>query len=181
MVQALGKRSIASVLAVLFSIIRIILIISLVVVLVMLSALLLIVLFGAGFSDVRWISRYVTDPWPAEVAELIAHAIRLGVMLYVVNKLLEILATLRARVPFAPENAERFTYVAAALAIGELARYVTVLIGIIIAAAFYGKASELDLEFDLELDVWFAVLVVLVLAAVFREGARLKQEQDLTI
>ena len=38
-----------------------------------------------------------------------------------------------------------------------------------------------DGEFEVNLAVWFAVLVIIVLAEVFREGARLRQEQKLTI
>jgi hypothetical protein len=34
---------------------------------------------------------------------------------------------------------------------------------------------------DFNLTIWFAVLVVLVLAEVFREGARLRREAELTI
>ena len=35
--------------------------------------------------------------------------------------------------------------------------------------------------FDLNLTAWFAVLVIVVLSEVFREGARLRRDAELTI
>lgn len=109
---------------------------------------------------------------------MLIRLISVYVMLYVVNRLLEVLHALRFASPFVPENAERFTKIAVALALGEIAQYgLAILIGI--ATLIFDLDGDADLEIKLE--VWFVVLVVLVFAAVFREGARMKQDQDLTI
>jgi hypothetical protein len=39
----------------------------------------------------------------------------------------------------------------------------------------------LRVEMNVALSTWIAILILIVLAEVFREGARLKRDQDLTI
>ncbi len=94
------------------------------------------------------------------------------VMLYVVTRLLEILKTLRFGSPFVKENADRFRQVGYALLIGEGAKFVFSFLGLIFGA---------DLDIDIELIAWLAIIAVFVLSEVFREGARMKEEQDLTV
>lgn len=94
------------------------------------------------------------------------------VMLYVVTRLLEILKTLRFGAPFVKENADRFRQVGYALLIGEGVKFVFSFLGMIFGA---------DLDIDIELIAWLAIIAVFVLSEVFLEGARLKEEQDLTV
>ena len=104
--------------------------------------------------------------------EVLKHFITFGVLLYVVERLLEILKTLRFGSPFVKENAERFRRLGWALLIGEGSK-----IGISVLAAIF------DAEVDTGLDgiTLIAVIAVFVLSEVFREGSALKEEQDLTV
>ena len=63
----------------------------------------------------------------------------------------------------------------AALGLLEMARYPMTLLDARLAAHEANQAGGLNLT------TWFAVLVVFVLAEVFREGARLRREAELTI
>ena len=63
----------------------------------------------------------------------------------------------------------------AALGLLEMVRYPMTLLDARLAA------HETQLAGGLNLTTWFAVLVVFVLAEVFREGARLRREAELTI
>ena len=94
------------------------------------------------------------------------------VMLYVVTRLLEILKTLRFGSPFVKENADRFRQVGYALLIGEGAKFVFSFLALIFGA---------DLDIDFEMIAWLAIIAVFVLSEVFHEGARMKQEQELTV
>lgn len=95
-----------------------------------------------------------------------------GVALYIVNRLLEILRTLRFGSPFVRENADRFNKVGYALLFGECAKFIFLFLG----AIFHAK-----LKYHTELTTWIAIIAVFVLAEVFREGAKMKEEQDLTV
>lgn len=95
-----------------------------------------------------------------------------GIMLFVVNRLLEILRTLRLGSPFVRENSDRFRQVGFALLLGEGAKI-----------AFMILAEIFDGDVDLEIQPmnFIAVMAVFVLAEVFRQGAKMKEEQDLTV
>ncbi len=98
--------------------------------------------------------------------------VNFGVMLFVVNRLLEILKTLRFGSPFVKENADRFRGVGYALLIGQ---------GSVIAFGFLSLIFDADIEIDMSPIAWLAIIAVFVLSEVFREGARMKEEQDLTV
>lgn len=100
------------------------------------------------------------------------HFVNFGVMLFVVNRLLEILKTLRFGTPFVKENADRFRGVGYALLIGQ---------GSVIAFGFLSLIFDADIEIDMSPIAWLAIIAVFVLSEVFREGARMKEEQDLTV
>jgi len=100
------------------------------------------------------------------------HFVTFGVMLFVVNRLLEILKTLRFGSPFVRENADRFRGVGYALLIGEGAKFAFLLLSAIFDA---------DIDINSTAIAWLAIIAVFVLSEVFREGARMKEEQDLTV
>jgi hypothetical protein len=92
----------------------------------------------------------------------------------IVERLRRVFATLTAGDPFHPDNVRRLRVVGLALAALLVANYV-----------FYSVNQWLfpDKNFfdSFSLSAWFPVLVVFVLAEVFREGARLRREAELTI
>lgn len=104
--------------------------------------------------------------------KIMSHFASFGIMLFVVNRLLEILRTLRLGSPFVRENAERFRQVGFALLLGEGAK---------IAFMILAEIFDGDLELKLEPMNLIAVMAVFVLAEVFRQGAKMKEEQDLTV
>ena len=107
-----------------------------------------------------------------DYVKLMSYFVSFGVMLFIVNRLLEILKTLRFGSPFVRENAVRFRQVGYALLLGEGAK---------IAFGILGAIFDADLKGGTELTTWIAIVAVFVLAEVFLEGAKMKEEQDLTV
>jgi len=101
-----------------------------------------------------------------------------AVFLIIVHQLREICRTLVTGDPFVPENANRLRVIWIAAAAGELLRLVSTFIISWISKTADGVAIQAT---DLRVYVWFMVLALIILAEVFREGARLRQEQKLTV
>ncbi|MEQ1929020.1 MAG: DUF2975 domain-containing protein [Parvularculaceae bacterium] len=104
--------------------------------------------------------------------EIMNHFVTFGVMLFIINRLLEILRTLRLGSPFVKENADRFRQVGFGLLLGEAAK---------IAFLILGEIFDADVDLNFEMTTWIAMAAVFVLAEVFRQGAKMKEEQDLTV
>jgi hypothetical protein len=104
---------------------------------------------------------------------LVAGAYMAGVVV-ILGALRRIFATLIAGDPFHPDNVGRLRLTGLMLAALELGRY-----------AVWGVSAWLpwvrEVRPSFGLTAWFSVLVVFVLAEVFREGARLRREAELTI
>ncbi|HEX8233050.1 MAG TPA: DUF2975 domain-containing protein [Caulobacteraceae bacterium] len=113
---------------------------------------------------------------PVFTAGLLALAAYVGVVLYIVHRLQKIFHTLTIGDPFRPENVVRLRTIGISLAALEAVNYGT---RMVVSYAFPDQVEQV--RFNLNLTAWFAVLVVFVLAEVFREGARLRAEADLTI
>ena len=99
----------------------------------------------------------------------------LACLLVIVGQLRRVFATLTAGDPFHPENIRRLRLIGFVLAGMEVARH-------IFATIMAQLGAEAGRENDgFNVTAWFAVLVIFVLAEVFREGARLRNEAELTI
>jgi hypothetical protein len=103
-----------------------------------------------------------------------------GVGLYVigviviVQRLRRVFGTMTAGDPFHPDNVRRLRVIGMVLALLEIDRYVFgALDRFVLHSPSHGSG--------LNLTAWFAVLVIVVLAEVFREGARLRRDAELTI
>jgi len=112
---------------------------------------------------------------PLLAGALAAWALLLGGWMVIVERLRRIFATLTAGDPFHPDNVLRLRVIGLILAGLEIGRYI-----------FSGMARWLApdskvIDDSFTLTAWFSVLVVFVLAEVFREGARLRREAELTI
>jgi len=112
---------------------------------------------------------------PSITSGLLAAALYLAGILVIVGSLRRIFTTLTAGDPFHPDNVARLRLIGLMLAGLELGRY-----------AFWAVSAWLlpgvgRIEPSMSLTAWFSVLVVFVLAEVFREGARLRREAELTI
>jgi hypothetical protein len=111
---------------------------------------------------------------PLFAGMLVLFGLSIGGVLVIVHSLRQIFTTLTAGDPFHPTNVGRLRLIGLMLAALEIGRY-----------CVWGLSPFLpwikDVKPDLSLTAWFSVLVVFVLAEVFREGARLRREAELTI
>ncbi|HAQ35029.1 MAG: hypothetical protein CMF74_07090 [Maricaulis sp.] len=124
-----------------------------------------------------WIGRYHGILLPLFVLEII-------VLMIITDRLRRMFATLIAGDPFVPENAGHLRVIAVAIGVYQLVAYAAQ--GVLaMALTLFGQpvegGVELSVNLDLNLGAWFAVVALLVLSEVFREGARMRQEQKLTI
>lgn len=113
---------------------------------------------------------------PYLAAGLVAAALYAGGVLVIVGELRRIFSTLTAGDPFHPENVTRLRIIGGMLAALEIGRHVVAELSRVLI-----DKEIRSVDTGLNLTAWFAVLVVFVLAEVFREGARLRSEAELTI
>jgi hypothetical protein len=112
--------------------------------------------------------------WPMLGVILLAFELSLTGVLVIVDALRRIFATLTAGDPFHPDNVRRLRLIGLMLGALELNRYLILWLGPMMPWVQKDKSG-------LSLTPWFSVFVVFVLAEVFREGARLRREAELTI
>lgn len=176
LMRALGPGSVSSLLKITLDVVFVALWIGAVVVgLLLLVALLLSFnpdLIAMIAIDVNGLA--LVKQWPMVMAALVGGTLYLSGVLIIVARLRQIFATLMAGDPFHPDNVSRLRIIGLALGSLELVRY---------AVRLASDILDLNLKRDegISLTAWFSVLVVFVLAEVFREGARLRQEAELTI
>jgi hypothetical protein len=171
--RAIGKGSLASILAVGLHVTRIILWIALGGVAIAMAVIPFVPFLVGAFTGSDHVD--INGDGGIELSDFfeVAYAfVTFAVMLFVVNRLLEILKTLRFGSPFVKENADRFRSLGYALLIGEGAKFVF---------GFLSLVFDADIDINFSVITWLAIIAVLVLAEVFREGARMKEEQDLTV
>jgi hypothetical protein len=92
----------------------------------------------------------------------------------IVQRLRRIFGAMTAGDPFHPDNVRRLRVIALVLGLIEINRY---LFAALDRFVLHIHTQGLSLDFT----PWFAVLVIVVLAEVFREGARLRRDAELTI
>ncbi len=189
MMRALGPGSVSSVLKVGLDVFHVVLWIVLFVAVLGLFGLLIWQPFMTpetmnielnGETNPERLARAFKSPLlPAIVA---AGALYAGGLVFIVGRLRRVFVTLTQGDPFRPENVHRLRLIGFTLAGLELISY-----GVRSFIAWWDEELEdVDLNLDrvgedFNLTMWFAVLVVFVLAEVFREGARLRREAELTI
>ena len=96
-------------------------------------------------------------------------------LLVILHRLRKVFATLTAGDPFHPNNVTRLRWVGGLLAALEVVRHFGWSLLNHIIPSLDGPGPSMSLS------SWFSILVVFVLAEVFREGARLRGEAELTI
>lgn len=115
------------------------------------------------------------NPIPVIAGGLAAAGVYMAGVLVIVGRLRRIFATLTAGDPFHPDNVRRLRFIGLMLAALELGRYAVWMLSV------WLLPNGDEMQPSLSLTAWFSVLVVFVLAEVFREGARLRREAELTI
>ena len=111
------------------------------------------------------------------VAALVGLVVFAPGIAYICAQLRKILSTLADGDPFVPENAPRLTQIAVAIGLIEAIRMCSVLI----LAATVDLGEGYVANININLAVWGAVIVLLILAQVFKEGTRLREEEKMTI
>jgi len=102
----------------------------------------------------------------------------------VVHRLRRIFATLIGGDPFVPENVGHLRVIAFAIGAYQILSYATrgaVAMVLTLMDHPVEGGAHLGISADINLGAWFAVGALLVFAEVFREGAKMRQEQKLTI
>jgi hypothetical protein len=117
----------------------------------------------------------VASRGPLFAGLLLWFGLSIGGVLVIVDALRRIFVTLTAGDPFHPNNVRRLRLIGVMLGALELGRYVVWGVKPLLPT----WVRNVDAHFNLT--AWFSVLVVFVLAEVFREGARLRREAELTI
>jgi uncharacterized membrane protein (DUF373 family) len=177
LMRALGPGSVSSFLKIILDVVFIALWVGVGgVALLLLAALLLSFnpdLIGSITMNVGGVE--LVKRWPVVIGGLAAAALYLAGILVIVAHLRRIFATLMAGDPFHPDNVSRLRVIGLALGALELVRYMVWMAGA------WLLPGQNKVEPDFSLTAWFSVLVVFVLAEVFREGARLRREAELTI
>jgi uncharacterized membrane protein (DUF373 family) len=110
---------------------------------------------------------------PLLAGVLLSAGVYLGIIQAIVQRLRKVFVTLTAGDPFHPDNVVRLRLIGLLLGGLEISRYVL--------QAVTHMIGEKDDGRGISLTAWFAVLVVLVMSEVFKEGARLRREAELTI
>ena len=112
---------------------------------------------------------------PTLAAALFGGALATGGWLLIVGQLRRIFKTLTAGDPFHPDNVGRLRLIGLVLAALALGTYLYTMVTVLLLPG----AQKFEAGFSPT--TWFSVMVVFVLAEVFREGARLRNEAELTI
>jgi hypothetical protein len=175
--RALGPGSVSSFLKIILDVVYYVLLVGLGG-LVILSIAGLLLSFNPDFIAKLTVSAEageIAAKGPVVAVGLLYADLYLACLLAIVGRLRRVFATLTAGDPFHPENIRRLRLIGFVLAGMEIARHI-----------FQAALSQLGAETsrsngDVNITAWFAVLVIFVLAEVFREGARLRHEAELTI
>ncbi len=110
--------------------------------------------------------------------------VALAAIVFIIDRLRRIFRTLTDGDPFVPENATHLRGIALGIIVYQILSYAS---HGVIALVFTLSGNPVEGggrvfgEFSLNLGGWFAVIAFFVLAEVFREGARLRDEQKFTI
>jgi len=118
--------------------------------------------------------------WPVVIPALLIGGVVVGGYLVIVGRLRRLFDGFSSGEPFRRENAQHLRAIWIAMLAMEVARYLLMaLTGVLIAV--FEPNVDANLNISVNLTTWASILILIVLAEVFREGARLKEEQELTI
>jgi hypothetical protein len=119
--------------------------------------------------------------WPVVVPAMLIGAVVLIGGLIIVWRLRKLFESFTSGEPFRRENATHLRVIWITMVAMEIARWALFALTGLIFVSRWPDSLRAEFEPSIDLTNWMAILVLIVLAEVFREGARLKEEQELTI
>jgi hypothetical protein len=142
--------------------------------------------FGANtrisIDDNVIVTPTASPSWPVMVPAFLIGAVAVSGGLMIVWRLRRLFDSLCSGEPFAKRNATHLRAIWMTMAGIEIARYLLLALTGVLLANFGGSLAEhANIKLSINLSSWASILILIVLAEVFREGARLKAEQELTI
>ena len=119
--------------------------------------------------------------WPVVIPALLIGAVAVAGSLVIVWRLKKLFDSFSSGEPFRRENATHLRVIWMTMLVIEVSRYVLMGLTAFLLARFGEGAREVSISIDGDrIAAWGSILILIVLAEVFREGARLKEEQELT-
>lgn len=119
--------------------------------------------------------------WPVVVPALMIAAVAVAGSLVIVWRLRKLFDSFSSGEPFQRENAKHLRVIWITMLVIELSRYILMGLTGVLLARYGGPDVDANYTFAIDFSTWGSILILIVLAEVFREGARLKEEQELTI
>ncbi|MBL8547261.1 MAG: DUF2975 domain-containing protein [Hyphomonadaceae bacterium] len=119
--------------------------------------------------------------WPVVVPALLIAGVVVAGSLIIVWRLRKLFDSFSSGEPFQRENATHLRVIWITMLAIEVSRYVLLALTGILLARFGGPDVDANYQLAIDFSTWGSILILIVLAEVFREGARLKEEQELTI
>ena len=119
--------------------------------------------------------------WPVFVPALMIGGVAIAGALMIVWRLRKLFDSFSSGEPFRRENADHLRAIWIIMLVIEISRYVLLGVTGTLITMYGGSNIDADYTFHIDLSTWGSILILIVLAEVFREGARMKEEQELTI
>lgn len=119
--------------------------------------------------------------WPVMAPTFLIGAVAVSGSLVIVWRLRRLFESFTSGEPFRRENAGHLRVIWITMLIIEVARLVLGGLTIALLSAFGEPNTDVQLSFEGDPGTWGSILILICLAEVFREGARMKEEQELTI
>jgi hypothetical protein len=119
--------------------------------------------------------------WPLVAPAILIGLVAIAGSLMIVWRLRKLFDSFSSGEPFRRENANHLRAIWIIMTVIELSRYVLLALTGAVLGLFGGPEVHASYTFNIDLSTWGSILILIVLAEVFREGARLKEEQELTI
>jgi Protein of unknown function (DUF2975) len=131
-----------------------------------------------ALSPLEW-----TD-WQIIVPGILAGFVAIGGSLVIVWRLRKLFESFRSAEPFRRENAIHLRVVWLTMVVVEVTRYALMILMASQVGLLRDSKAASAASFSISSDsfsTWMSIAILIVLAEVFREGARMKEEQELTI
>lgn len=120
--------------------------------------------------------------WPIVAPALSATAVMIAGALVIVRRLQKLFDSFVSGEPFHKSNAGHLRMIWIALLVIEVWRLAMAgLTGAMLASFGAPEGRQATVELSIDFFAWAEILILIVLAEVFREGARLREEHSLTI